>query len=132
MSYLGICVVALVIALAFHWVGASLVLPFALVELLALGLALLWYAMHAADQEFIALSVDCLHVEQHSGRKIRQFDFDPRWVRIEPQRNDHSLVRLSEEGRCIAVGVHVQPGLRRQLASEFRWALRPLDQRSKH
>jgi uncharacterized membrane protein len=130
LAYGVACALALSIALALHRFGATYVLPFALLELLALGGALLAYARHAADKEFIGLNDQTLRVERHRAGRVETMDFDPRWVRIEPQRHDLSLIRLSGQGRSIDVGQHVQPSWRRQLAAEFRWALRQLGSRS--
>lgn len=130
LAYGLACILALSIALALHRYGATYVLPFALIELLALGAALLVYARHAADKEFIGLNDQTLHVERHRAGRVETMDFDPRWVRIEPQRHDLSLIRLSGQGRSIDVGQHVQPSWRRQLAAEFRWALCQLGSRS--
>jgi uncharacterized membrane protein len=124
------CALALGIAAGMHQFGAAYVLPFAVFEVLALGVALLVFARHAADREFIGLSDDTLRVERHRAGHVESVEFDPRWVRIEPQRHDLSLIRLSGQGRSIDVGQHVQPGWRRQLASEFRWALRQVGSRS--
>jgi uncharacterized membrane protein len=130
LAYGVACLLALSIAVALHQYGATYVLPFALFELLALGAALLVHLRHAADKEFIGLNDQTLHVELHRAGRIQAMDFDPRWVRIEPQRDDLSLIRLSGQGRSIDVGQHVQPSWRRQLATEFRWALRQLGGRS--
>jgi len=55
--------VSLMIAGMFAASGAWLVLPFAVVELLALGVAFVVYARHAADYERIVLCRGCLMVE---------------------------------------------------------------------
>ncbi|MEY2840063.1 MAG: hypothetical protein RJB60_2362 [Pseudomonadota bacterium] len=129
-AYAAACVLALGIAGGMHQFGAAYVLPFALFEVLALGVALLVFARHAADREFIGLSDDTLRVERYRAGHVESVEFDPRWVRIEPQRHDLSLIRVSGQGRSIDVGQHVQPAWRRQLASEFRWALRQVGSRS--
>ena len=49
--YAWLCAVLLVIAALFRFQGAILVLPFAWVELVAVGAAFLAYARHAADGE---------------------------------------------------------------------------------
>jgi uncharacterized membrane protein len=130
LAYGMASVLALSIAVALHQYGATYVLPFALFELLALGVAMLVHARHAADKEFIGLNDQTLRVERHRAGRIQTMDFDPRWVRIEPQRDDLSLIRLSGQGRSIDVGQHLRPSWRRQLATEFRWALRQLGGRS--
>jgi uncharacterized membrane protein len=122
--YLLLCTVSLAIAGAFWWRGAPFVLPFASIELLAVGIALLVYARHAADRESLLLRPGLLKVECTNGRHIDQVEFTPAWVRIEPAHGDHSLIELSGEGKRIAVGRFVRPELRRALAEELRAAIR--------
>lgn len=129
-AYLAICLLSLTVAGGFWLIGAFYVLPFAFIELSALGAALLVYARHATDREFIGLNADLVRVQCHNGGRLQAVDFNPRWVRVEPQRHDGSLIRLSGHGRSVDVGRHVQPGLRRQLAEEIRWALRQLEYRA--
>lgn len=127
LSYLGLCAISLLIAGVLWQVGASYVLPFALAELAALGVALLFHARHAGDLEFIGLRPDLIRVERSRGGRVERLEFNPRWVRVEPQRHDGSLIRLSGHGRAIDVGQFVRPEWRRRLADEFRWALRQLE-----
>ncbi|MBU3738932.1 MAG: DUF2244 domain-containing protein, partial [Rhodoferax sp.] len=61
--YLSLCVISLGIATAFWFQGASMVLPFAWVELVAVGLGFLVYARHASDGERIQLRDRHLVVE---------------------------------------------------------------------
>jgi uncharacterized membrane protein len=122
--YAVLCALSLAIASFFWWVGARMVMPFAWLELLGVGVALLAYARHAADGEAIALRDDRLTVEHASGNRRERVEFQPWWVRVEPETGDGSLVELSGQGRRIAVGRYVRPELRRQLADELRMALR--------
>jgi uncharacterized membrane protein len=122
--YLGLCLLLLVIATGFWSIGAFLVLPFAGVELLAVGLAMFVYARHAADNESIRLLPGRLVVETAFGRRVERVEFTPAWVRVEPEHGDRSLIELSGQGRRISVGRFVRPELRRELADELRWALR--------
>ena len=124
MCYLGLCLLSLTIAAGFWSVGAIMVMPYAGAELLAVGVALLVYARHAADNESIRLAPGRLVVEYASGRRIERVEFSPAWVRIEPEHGDRSLIELSGQGRKISVGRFVRPELRRELADELRWALR--------
>src|SRR6188472_1293703 len=54
--YLSLSAWSLAIAGAFWWRGATLVMPFAGIEILAVGVALLIYARHAGDGERVILS----------------------------------------------------------------------------
>jgi uncharacterized membrane protein len=123
-AYALLCVLSLTIASAFWQQGATLVLPFTGAELLALGVAMFVYNRHAADGEDIRLGRDALTVVRTCGARIERMEFQPSWVRVEPEHGDRSMVELSGQGRRIAVGRFVRPELRLQLAEELRWALR--------
>jgi uncharacterized membrane protein len=124
MVYAGLCVLSLLITTVCWVQGATLVAPFASVELIAVGVAIWVYANHAADNEVIRLHPGRLIVEHANGRRTRRVEFQPDWVRVEPEHGDGSLIELSGRGQRIAVGRFVRPELRRQLADELRWALR--------
>ncbi len=122
--YASLSVVSLAIAAGFWLRGAPLVMPFAGLELIAVGLAFLVYARHAADRETLRLEPGRLSVECAFGRRTDRAEFAPRWVRVEPLHGEGSLIELSGQGRTIAVGRFVRPELRRALADELRAALR--------
>jgi uncharacterized membrane protein len=122
--YLSLCVVSLGVAGLCWSLGATLVMPFAWLELAAVGAALLVYARHATDCERIGLAGGRLVVERACGRHIERAEFDPEWVRIEPVRVDRALIELSGQGQHIAVGRFVRPEMRSALADELRRALR--------
>jgi len=122
--YASFCGLSLAIAALFWLEGAVLVLPFAGIELLAVGAALLAYARHATDRETIRLQPGRLLVQRANGARLEEVEFAPAWVRVEPRSGDRSLIELSGQGRRITVGRYVRPELRRQLADELRWALR--------
>jgi uncharacterized membrane protein len=124
LFYASLCALSMAIAVMFWLQGAPLVMPFAGLEMLAVGTALLLYARHAADHESIRLAAGRLTVEHTSGRVTHRAEFVPAWVRVEPEHGDGSLVELSGQGQRIAVGRFVRPELRPQLADELRWALR--------
>jgi uncharacterized membrane protein len=122
--YASLCVVSMGIAAVCWSQGATLVVPFASAEILAVGVAIWVYARHAADNECIRLKPGQLVVEHANGRHTERVEFQPDWVRVEPEHGDGSLIELSGRGQRIAVGRFVRPELRRQLADELRWALR--------
>jgi uncharacterized membrane protein len=122
--YLSLCVVSLGIASAFWLQGAVLVMPFAWLELLAVGVGFLVYARHAADRERISLRDRHLVVELEQAGKLQRMSFRREWVRVEPKRGDSSLIEVSAQGQSIQVGRYVRPELRPLLAREIRMALR--------
>jgi uncharacterized membrane protein len=115
--------VSLMVAVFFWFQGAVLVLPFALVELAALGVAFLVHARHATDRERISLEAGRLVVELESaGRSVRR-EFVRHWVRIESP-HERDLVEVCGGGTSVRVGRFVRPDLRALLALEMRQALR--------
>lgn len=122
--YASLCVVSLGIAGFFWQQGATLILPFAWLELGAVGLAFLAYARHAADGERISLQDSRLVVELETAGQLQRTEFDPDWVRIEPRSGGRSLIEVSGKGRSVSVGRYVRPEQRPLLAQEIRNALR--------
>lgn len=116
--------VSLAVAGFFWFQGALLVLPFAVLEVLALAVALVVFARHATDAEQISLANGELVVEWEFGGLSQRATFAREWVRVEPQTGDGSLIQVSGQGRSVAVGRHIRADLRPVLAREIRHALR--------
>ncbi len=122
--YASLCVVSLGIA-TFFWVqGVKLVMPFAWIELLAVGAAFVVYARHARDGEKILLQGGQLVVELETAGRLERAEFNSEWVRVEPRDGDGSLIEVSGQGQSVRVGRHLRPELRPALASEIRRVLR--------
>ncbi|RYX92939.1 MAG: DUF2244 domain-containing protein [Comamonadaceae bacterium] len=122
--YASLCVVSLGIAGFFWTQGARLVMPFAWLELIAVGSAFLVYARHAGDGEKIILDGGQLVVELETAGRMERAEFNREWVRVEPRCGDGSLIEVSGQGRSVQIGRHVRPELRPALARELRFALR--------
>ena len=99
----------------------------ALMACAMLGLGWLTLRRHARDSDHIGMQDGLVRVCRVRAGRQTTTDFHPRWVRIEPEQHDRSVIRLSGQGQAVAVGEFVSPGQRRQLADELRWALRHLD-----
>ena len=122
--YASLCVVSLGIGTFFWFQGAVMILPFAWLELAAVGIAFLAYARHAADREHILLQGRSLVVELENAGRLERTEFHRDRVRVEPGADDRSLIELSGQGRRMIVGRYLQPELRPALAREIRMALR--------
>ena len=125
---LGICflclsAVSLAVGLFFWFQGAVLVLPFAVLELVALATAFLFHARHAADREYISVRGGQLVVEVERAGRVERCEFVREWVRIEPQRH-HGLVQVMGGGRSVCVGRFLRADLRVLLVQELRQAVR--------
>lgn len=115
--------VALAIASLFWWLGATLIMPFACLEMLALGMALFVHARHVLDRETLLLRDGRLSLQRVCGGRSERVEFDAASVRV-MARSDGSLVELTGGGRQAVVGRLVAPALRMRLAGELRSALR--------
>ena len=122
--YLSLCALSLGIGVMFWGMGATMVLPFAWLELTLVGIAFLLYARHAGDGERIFLTGPQLVVERETAGKLERTEFSREWVRVEPQSGDGSLIEVYGQGRRINIGRFVRPELRPALAREIRLALR--------
>ena len=122
--YASLCLISVIISAGFFSQGATLVLAFAGIELVAVGLALLVYARHAADRETLTLMGRSLQVEQCFGSRVDRTDFAADWLTVEPAAGQGSLVEISGRGQSVRVGRFLRPELRGALARELRLALR--------
>jgi uncharacterized membrane protein len=125
---LGVCfalisLVSLTIG-AFCWFqGAVLVLPFASLELLAVGTAFVVYARHALDGERIWLEGSGLVVESENAGELVRREFQRAWVRIEQAAHGQAMIEICCHGQRVPVGRFVRNELRRRVAAELRLAL---------
>lgn len=122
--YASMCVVSLAVAGFFWSQGATLVLPFAVLELIAVAVAFLAYARHAADSERIRLLEGRLVVEQEMAGRTKRCEFAREWVRVAPSEENGQMIELCGGGQSVTVGRFVRPELRPVLAQEIRQALR--------
>jgi uncharacterized membrane protein len=122
--YASLCVISLVISLGFWWQGATLVAPFAVLELALLAVAFLAYARHATDAEHIVLDATQLHVEVEHAGECRRSVFPREWVRIHHPEAHSALIEISSHGQTIRIGRHVRPEFRLAIAGEIKRALR--------
>jgi uncharacterized membrane protein len=116
---------SLAIAGLFALSGAWMVLPFALVEVSALGIAFVFHARHATDYERIVLSPEGLLVEISRASRLIQQQCVPAWIRVEYTGRRRELIALVSADRRIEVGRFVpeseRSGLARQLRSEMQF-----------
>lgn len=123
--FLALAGVSLGIAVAWAFIaGAWLVLPFAGIEILALGLALLCYGRRSGDYERISLNGGILVVEVCELGQVRRYEFNPLWVRVVTGGPDVRLA-LRSHGHELEIGRHLDAAARRRLGAELRRLMRP-------
>lgn len=109
---------SLLVAIGFSIAGAWLVLPFAGLELLALGFAFYHMHLHAADFEKIMVEGDVVSVTQKNYRELRHQEFNRYWAKLKfsTRPNGDHVLALRSHGKELQVG-------RRFLNNEQRLAL---------
>ncbi len=105
-----LAVVVLGIGAGFAVAGAWLILPFAGLEVLALGAAFVLYARHAADYERIELRSGRLTVEVAEAQHTASFQIEARDARV----------RLEKDARVLLEGARQELELGRHLDAQAR------------
>lgn len=109
----------------FFWSrGAWMVLPFSALELVAVAVAFLVYARHAADGERISVSCGRLVVEREDAGRLQRIELVGASANVEGPTDGQPLVRVRGGGRSFEVGRFLRADLRPMLARELRQALR--------
>lgn len=123
LAYVWLSAVSLCVAVFFWWQGAVLVLPFAVLELLAVGVGFGVYARHATDRESLWIDGTDFVVEHEWGGTSQRVVFPRQWVRIEAGAGPQGLVSVVGSGQQVQVGRYVRPEQRPGLARALRLAL---------
>ncbi|MEY3669619.1 MAG: DUF2244 domain-containing protein [Burkholderiaceae bacterium] len=122
--FVSVAVVSLGIATVWGVLGHWVVLPYAILECLALGGAFLYYCRHAQDRERVSVSDAVVRIEEVVGGGSVVHEL-PRYgivVRMASAKSD-ALVCLRSAGRQAQVGRFVDGEGRKQFFREFRQAL---------
>lgn len=133
----------LVIGTGFAIAGAWLILPFAGLEVLGLGVAFVLYARRAADYEKIELAGGRLVVEVAEEERRRQYEIDPRRAHVLLEKGEGYGARVWVKGavngrlqrrpsgelsgageEALEIGRHLDAGSRVELAAELSRRLR--------
>jgi uncharacterized membrane protein len=114
------------IATGFAIVGAWLVLPFAGLEVLALGAAFLVNARHATDFERIEVSAGRLTIEVAEADRVTRYVLDPRAAKLRLEKDEGYGARLllRTPGRDVEIGRHLDAEARVEFAAELTKKLR--------
>jgi uncharacterized membrane protein len=121
MVFAALSMLSLMVAVFFWLMGAPWVMPFACLELAALGVAFVVYTRHAGDAEWIAIQGDQLLVHCCHGGRWTQWQAGLVWLRVGLAPN--GLVELKAAGQGLQVGALASSGQRQKLVRELRSAL---------
>src|SRR5262249_23760460 len=105
----SLVVISLAISLAFAYVGAWLVLPFAGAEMGVLYIAFRHVQRHAADFESLAIKGDRVLVERWERGKMNRHELNRYWAQVVLHRGrvpGRSVLALRSHGREVEFGEH--------------------------
>lgn len=126
--YCGIFTVSFGIAIAFAIQGAWLILPFAGLEMLVLGIALYTVARHNARWQEIDIDRDSIRITEHASSRVQRQSFQRAWAKVvlEPPaiRGHAAKLCIRSHGRSVEVGGCLNEYEKRQLAEQLGRALR--------
>jgi uncharacterized membrane protein len=115
-------IISIAIGVIFYSLGATLILPFSFVEVIALITAYFYNALHANDYERLRVDNKNVYFESKFGLKYREENFLKSLARILPS-DHHHLINLSQGQRNIHFGKHIHTRLRSFLEIEIKQAL---------
>lgn len=116
--FAALATVVLVIGAAFAAGGAWLVLPFAGLEVLALGVAFFLYARHAADYERIELEPGRVAIEVTEGGRTTRYELHGARLSME-----HGRLVLRAAKEETEIGRYLGAEARAELAAELQQKL---------
>ncbi len=128
--FAGLSAVCLGIALVCTWMGFWPVLPFAGLELTALGVALYTSARRSLDREIIHVDGNAVRVEKGRGRVERAWDLNRAWTEVVlrrlPRRWEETQLLLRSRGQELIIGDFLEAEERRSLARELGRCIGPM------
>lgn len=128
--FVGMSVVCGGIALFFASMGFWPIVPFAGLELLALGVALYLSARRSLDREVIRVTEDVVYIEKGRGRVESTRRLPRAWTEVvltPPRHRTHeSRLALRSGGMEVALGEFLAAGERHSLARELAGCIGPM------
>jgi uncharacterized membrane protein len=124
--FAALALVAVSIGVGFALAGAWLILPFAGLEVLLLGVVFVLYARHAADCERIELAGGRLTVEVTEAARRARYEMDARVAQVclEKSEGYGARVLLRAAGTEMELGRHLDAVARADFAAELSRRLR--------
>jgi len=117
--FIGLGFVSLLIGAGFYFAGATLILPFSLVEIAALVLAYIYNAIHANDYEKLTVEGNSLKIESKVGLKTSEMQFVRSLTRVDTLSHLNEMVQLRQGSIQAVFGKFVHANLRPLLAKKI-------------
>jgi uncharacterized membrane protein len=119
LIFVGLGLLTLLIGAAFFWYGASLILPFSVLEIAALLIAYFYNAIHANDYEKLTITADAVQIERKIGLKLHQVQLMRSMTRIDKTELKNELIELRQGHQLAYFGQFVHVNLRLLLAKQI-------------
>ncbi len=124
LFYLAQSIFSLIVASFFLIQGIWLILPFTILELVVLGVALLMYARHATDYEEVLLSNQTLVIIRSDANSVNTISANLLWVKLANELTVKKLIGIEYKGEVIEIGkfihLHKRDEFRMQLATSLK------------
>jgi len=117
--FIGLGIVSLLIGAGFYWIGATLVLPFSLVEIAVLLIAYIYNAIHANDYEKLTVEGNSLKIESKVGLKTSEMQFVRSLTRVDTLSHLNEMIQLRQGSIQVVFGRFVQANVRPLLAKKI-------------
>jgi len=128
--YCGMLIVSFGIAIAFALKGAWLILPFAGLEMLVLGVALYVVSCRGTSWQAISIDQDSIYIINHGFRHEQQQSFQRAWAKVVFKRalikGHPSRLFIRSHGRAVEIGGYLNESEKKHLAHQLNRAMRPV------
>lgn len=122
--FISIGAFSLLIGVVFYLLGASLVLPFSILEVTVLLIAYFYNAIHATDYEKLTVDENVIKIESQFGFK-KQVQLVRSLTRIDTLSHQNEIVQLRQGLNYVFFGKFVHANLRPILAIKISERLQP-------
>jgi uncharacterized membrane protein len=119
LIFVALGVVSLAIGTAFYMLGASLVLPFSILEIAVLLIAYFYNAIHANDYEKLILQDGVVKIERKSGFKTSQVQLVRSLTRVDLELQKNALIQIRQGNQSTFFGRFVHANSRPELAQQI-------------
>ena len=127
--YSGMLFISFGIAIGFALKGAWLILPFAGLEMLVLGIALYTVARRNNRWQAISINRDSVDIVEHGTGQQQKQTFQRAWARVIHERasikGHPSRLFIRSHGRSVEVGGYLNESEKKTLAYELNQVMRP-------
>ncbi len=115
----SLAVISLLIGGVFFLMGAFLILPFSMLEILVLSIAFYYNALHAVDFEKLKIENNQITIEQRKGRIETEIELTRGFTRVKQLVGQKDLIELIQGEKKATFGHHIHPNYRAKLMHEL-------------